>query len=50
MNEEIDEEEKEEKKEEMGSPGYVGAGLANAADSLQDVLGVSQELEVVDMN
>ena len=41
---------KEEKEEEMGSPGYVGAGLVHAPDSLQGVLGVSHELEVVDMN
>jgi hypothetical protein len=50
MNEEIEDEEKEEKEEEMGSPGYVGTGgglLVHAPDSLQEVLGVSQELEVV---
>ena len=50
MNEEIDDEEKEEKEEEMGSPGYVGVGLVHAPDSLQEVLGVSQEFEVVDTN
>ena len=53
MNEEIDDEEKEEKEEEMGLPGYIvgsWALLAHAPDSLQEVVGVSQEFEVVDIN
>jgi len=53
MNEEKDDEEKEEKEEEMGSPGYIvgsWALLVHASDSLQEVVGVSQEFEVVGMN
>ena len=52
MNEEKDDEEKEEK-EEMRSPGYIVGSwvlLVHAPDSLHEVVGVSQEFEVVGMN
>jgi len=53
MNEEIEDEENEEKEEEMGSPGYIVGSwvlLVHAPDSLHEVVGISQEFEVVDMN